>query len=192
MGVAVDRFFWEISAPERNGFSLFPPATKMALRLLNAVNMTLGHLERICFPAFFQVQPPLELIPIYNQSSETVPKFEKKPFDIKKVFDGFLWGVPICRRSIEKRWMRKYGAPRWHDKLIRPKQNLKLCPSTGEYYEEFRLCPKYYAKIKEETKLMQDKIISELGLSPIEKEVVVVYQGEAKEQPDDFFQVIML
>jgi len=51
---------------------------------------------------------------------------------------------------------------------------------------------KYYAKIKEETKLMQDKIISELGLSPIEKEVVVVYQGEAKEQPDDFFQVIML
>lgn len=35
-----------------------------------------------------------------------------------------------------------------------------------------------YDKVRQETELMQDKIQEKLGLDPIEKEVVVLYEGE--------------
>lgn len=41
----------------------------------------------------------------------------------------------------------------------------------------------------EETRSMQDEIIKELKLDPIEKEVVVLYQGEKEEQTPDFWKV---
>ena len=50
-----------------------------------------------------------------------------------------LRGVPTGRRSYEKRLMRKFGAPMWHNKLILPK-DLQVCVSCGHYHEKNRLC----------------------------------------------------
>ena len=36
---------------------------------------------------------------------------------------------------------------------------------------------------------MQEKMINELGINPIDKEVAIVYEGEAQEHPDEFFEV---
>ena len=36
---------------------------------------------------------------------------------------------------------------------------------------------------------MQEKMVQELGINPVEKEVVIVYQGEKQEHGDEFFQV---
>lgn len=35
---------------------------------------------------------------------------------------------------------------------------------------------------------MQDKIQSELGINPIEKEVIVLYAGEKENQPKEYWQ----
>lgn len=35
---------------------------------------------------------------------------------------------------------------------------------------------------------MQDKIQADLGLSPVDKEVVVLYDGEKGEHPDEYWQ----
>lgn len=40
----------------------------------------------------------------------------------------------------------------------------------------------------DETKEMQDKIQESLGLEPIEKEVVVVYQGEKDDKPTEYWE----
>lgn len=46
-----------------------------------------------------------------------------------------------------------------------------------------------YAKVKEETTRLQDKIVEALGLSPVDKEVVVLYKGEGQDESDDFHKV---
>lgn len=40
----------------------------------------------------------------------------------------------------------------------------------------------------DETKAMQDKIQENLGLEPVEKEVVVIYNGEKDEKPLEFWE----
>nr|CAG4637491.1 EOG090X0IGM [Ceriodaphnia reticulata]SVE73301.1 EOG090X0IGM [Ceriodaphnia reticulata] len=126
-------------------------------------------------------------IPLIVQSSQPLVGKESS-FDINSIFDGFLWGVPTCRRSAEKRMMRKYGAANWHNKLILPRKDLKACGSCGHYHEEHRLCPNCYSKVKEETTVLQEKMIQELGLDPDDKEVAIVYQGEKQHYDDEFFK----
>merc|ERR1712136_475271 len=74
------------------------------------------------------------MIPVLLENPALAPdSHPKKSFDINETFDGFLWGVPTNRRSIEKRMMRKYGAADWHNKLILPKKNLLSCNSCGHH-----------------------------------------------------------
>lgn len=42
-----------------------------------------------------------------------------------------------------------------------------------------------YKRIREETKLMQQQIETELGLNPVDKDVVVLYDGEKDSQVDN-------
>lgn len=56
--------------------------------------------------------------------------------------DGFLWAVPRNRRTIEKRWKRKFGSPEYVNKLMLPKTNLRVCNSCGHDYEVGILCRK--------------------------------------------------
>ncbi|EDV93942.1 39S ribosomal protein L32, mitochondrial [Drosophila grimshawi] len=92
--------------------------------------------------------------------------------------DGILWAVPKHRRSVEKRLNRKFGHPDYVWKPLKEKRNLRSCLQCGNDHEMGVLCPHCYAKVRDETQLMQDKIQAQLGLEPIEQEVIVLYEGE--------------
>lgn len=47
-----------------------------------------------------------------------------------------------------------------------------------------------YEKVKLETKEMQEAIQKELGLSPVEENVIVLYSGEKESRTDDFWKVL--
>jgi len=47
-----------------------------------------------------------------------------------------------------------------------------------------------YEKVKLETKEMQDAIQKELGLSAVEENVIVLYDGEKESKTDDFWKVL--
>jgi large subunit ribosomal protein L32 len=76
-----------------------------------------------------------------NASNKLVPA---SSFSLEKIFrDGFLWGVPTKRRSVEKRLSRKFGYPEYVYKLLLPKRNLLVCNTCGHHYEASHLCRKY-------------------------------------------------
>uniref|UniRef100_A0A182NAC0 Large ribosomal subunit protein bL32m n=1 Tax=Anopheles dirus TaxID=7168 RepID=A0A182NAC0_9DIPT len=102
--------------------------------------------------------------------------------------DGLLWAVPKHRRTLEKRHKRKYGTPDYKLKIFAPKTHLRSCATCGDDHEVGVLCPTCYKKVRTETELMQETIQKELGLKPVDKEVVVLYDRERDEQPDEFWQ----
>lgn len=64
-------------------------------------------------------------------------------FSLKDLIgDGFLLAVPKFRRTIEKRWKRKYGSPEYVWKMLIPKNNIIVCSDCGHYHERGRLCGK--------------------------------------------------
>lgn len=96
--------------------------------------------------------------------------------------------MPKHRRTIEKRLKRKYGVPEYFYKMLVPKTRLRVCNQCGHDHELGLMCPHCYDKVRQETELIQEKIQNELGLSPIEKDVIVLYDGEKNEQPAEFWQ----
>lgn len=67
-----------------------------------------------------------------------------QPFSLKDLIgDGFLWGVPTHRRTIEKRLTRKFGHPKYVMKIFKPKTTLRVCNVCGDDHEVGRLCRKY-------------------------------------------------
>lgn len=122
-------------------------------------------------------------------AGNTIPMPPRSAFSIESIVgDGFLWAVPRNRRTVEKRLKRKFGDPKYHYKMLQPKKHLLVCNTCGHYYEARNLCPHCYEKVKLETEAMQEQIQKELGLNPIEQEVVVVYEGEKQEQSDEFWK----
>ncbi|KAK2722203.1 hypothetical protein QYM36_002681 [Artemia franciscana] len=103
---------------------------------------------------------------------------QRKEFDIKELFDGFLNAVPTKRVSIYRRRSIKMGAENWHWKMYKPKYNLVTCRTCGHHHEADCLCGNCYEKIKAETEAIQKAMVEELGLKPVEREVVVVYENE--------------
>lgn len=71
--------------------------------------------------------------------STPIPKFSIKDL----VGDGFLLAVPKFRRTIEKRWKRKFGMPKYVWKMLEPKTNIKVCHECGHHHEHGRLCGMY-------------------------------------------------
>ncbi|XP_050667694.1 39S ribosomal protein L32, mitochondrial [Leptidea sinapis] len=114
----------------------------------------------------------------------------KQRFSIKDIIgDGLLLAVPKFRRTVEKRWKRKFGSPEYVWKLLVPKTNIKVCHECGHYHERGRLCGNCYKKIEAETKEIQDKIVQKLANKPIENDVIVLYEGEnLPEQPKEMWQ----
>ncbi|KAJ8870675.1 hypothetical protein PR048_029699 [Dryococelus australis] len=102
--------------------------------------------------------------------------------------DAILWAVPKSRRTIEKRMQRKFGHPDYVYKMLLPKNNLLVCNNCGHYHKAGVLCPHCYEKIREETEAIQKKIQEELGLTPVEQEVIVLYEGEAAAEPSEFWK----
>nr|CAH0102569.1 unnamed protein product [Daphnia galeata] len=159
----------------------------MAGHMLKCLADALLHFEYVYLNALLRQPPTPQLIPLLVQPSQQLVR-KDAPFDINSIFDGFLWGVPTCRRSAEKRMMRKYGAPKWHNKLILPRKDIKVCGACGHYHEDKCLCPNCYSKVKAETTVLQEQMIQELGIKPVEKEVAILYQGEKNQFNDEFFK----
>ncbi|KAH0952498.1 hypothetical protein HN011_001018 [Eciton burchellii] len=102
--------------------------------------------------------------------------------------NGILWAVPKSRRTIEKRLKRRFGVPEYVWKPHVAKTNIIICVHCGHNYEAGHLCGHCYEKIKIETKEMQDAIQKELGLSPVEKDVIVLYDGERDDKLDTYWK----
>ncbi|GFU60573.1 39S ribosomal protein L32, mitochondrial [Nephila pilipes] len=103
--------------------------------------------------------------------------------DVKSILDdiidnGFLWAVPKHRRSLERRMTRRMG----FGKMILPKRNLIVCDACGHFHPVHTVCGNCYEKVKSETKFMQDAVMKELKLDPIDKEVVILYENDSKER----------
>nr|CAD7203445.1 unnamed protein product [Timema douglasi] len=94
-------------------------------------------------------------------------------FSLKNLLeDSILWAVPRHRRTLEKRLTRKYGHPDYVYKMLKAKSNLMVCNSCGHHHEAGLLCAHCYDEVRKETEEMQTKIQEDLGLSPVEQEVV--------------------
>ncbi|ODM89846.1 39S ribosomal protein L32, mitochondrial [Orchesella cincta] len=102
-----------------------------------------------------------------------------------KKAEGFVWGVPKRRRSIETRLTRKFGVLEWHWKLIKPKYNLLVCDTCGHHYEAKHLCRNCYEKTMEETKLIRESMEAKFGHSPMDKDVIVLYESDKQSVPTD-------
>ncbi|KAK6644386.1 hypothetical protein RUM43_000653 [Polyplax serrata] len=98
-----------------------------------------------------------------------------------------LWAVPKRRKSIEKRRTKRFGCLRYVYKMLLPKTNILICTKCGSYHEAGVLCAKCYQRIKDETELMQEKIEQHLGISPVEEEVVVLYEDDNRSN-NEFFE----
>ncbi|XP_049870463.1 39S ribosomal protein L32, mitochondrial [Pectinophora gossypiella] len=157
----------------------------MLPRVYHVLNV-LKSIERNIFQMF--VHPPRELALAYIHENKT-PTPQKK-FSLKDlVGDGFLMAVPKFRRTVEKRLKRKFGSPEYVWKMLVPKTNIKVCSDCGHHHERGRLCGNCYKKVEQETKEIQAKIKEKLGLEPIEKDVVVLYEGEnLPDEPKEFWQ----
>uniref|UniRef100_A0A182JEV5 Large ribosomal subunit protein bL32m n=1 Tax=Anopheles atroparvus TaxID=41427 RepID=A0A182JEV5_ANOAO len=157
-------------------------------RLINRLSNTLRMLEHCIFggPRFPQGQLALAYV---DNSAPHAQASNAQKFSLRDLIgDGLLWAVPKHRRTIEKRHKRKYGSPEYKLKIFVPKTHLRSCATCGSDHEVGILCPTCYKKVRTETELMQEKIQQELGLDPVDKEVVVLYDREKDEQPDEFWQ----
>ena len=102
--------------------------------------------------------------------------------------DAFLWAVPKKRRSLEKRLSRRFGWPKYVWKPPVPKTNILMCRKCGHDHEAGLLCAHCYEIVKKETEEMQEAIQTELGLSPVEQDVVVLYEGEKEKVANEFWK----
>jgi len=80
---------------------------------------------------------------LVQESTERSPSESNESSCKPEDFDGFLWGVPKKRRTLEKRLCRKFGAKDWVWKLYVPKTNLRICDTCGHHYEAKHLCREF-------------------------------------------------
>ncbi|KAJ8909994.1 hypothetical protein NQ315_008925 [Exocentrus adspersus] len=158
-----------------------------AVTFLKRINITIQRFEQFINFTFRGKYPP-DAFCLVGSEADRLPQSPSK-FSVKDILgDGFLWAVPKSRRSIEKRLKRKFGHPDYILKIMKPKTNLRTCKVCGDDHEAGVLCPTCYNRVIDETKAMQDAIQAELKLEPVEKEVIVLYDGEKGEKPDETFE----
>ncbi|XP_047528888.1 39S ribosomal protein L32, mitochondrial [Vanessa atalanta] len=158
----------------------------MIPRLTYVINI-LKNLERNIIQSFGY--PPKELALAYAHQKQ-VPRQSTK-FTLKDlVGDGIFLAVPKFRRTVEKRWKRKFGSPDYVWKMLVPKTNIAVCNECGHHHERGRLCGNCYKRIETETKEIQAKIEEKLGNNkPIENDVIVLYDGEKlPDETKEFWQ----
>jgi large subunit ribosomal protein L32 len=125
----------------------------------------------------------------FAETSISPSSLPPQPFSIKDLIgDGILWGVPKHRRTIEKRMRRKYGSADYILKTIQEKRHLRICDTCGNHCEVGLLCAHCYDKVRKETESIKEKIMKKLKLSPVDSEVVVLYDGEKPEKSEELWK----
>lgn len=136
---------------------------------------------------YFYIQsgpyPPFEF---QSVTTTVVPSLHSSSSKQEFEFDGFLWGVPKSRRSVETRLKRKFGhfklAP--NSKMLKLRHDLTTCTTCGSWHEIKYVCAVCYKRVKEETKLVQKRIVEALKLDPVEQEVEIKYENEQRKHPE--------
>ncbi|KAL2735371.1 hypothetical protein V1478_003011 [Vespula squamosa] len=161
----------------------------MAVSMVKRLTSAFQKIEQALNIIFNRGFPPEALYAIdYNGLSLPCVVSNRGRFSLKDIIgDGFLWGVPTARRTIEKRMNRRFGYPKYNWKPPVPKTNLLMCPNCGSHHEAGLLCGYCYEKVKIETQEMQDAIQEKLGLSPVEEDVIVIYEGE-NDKTEEFWK----
>ncbi|XP_015124811.1 39S ribosomal protein L32, mitochondrial [Diachasma alloeum] len=163
----------------------------MASNLINRLNLALTRCEHFIASLFGPRFPPGALCSVQlgdqrcNLESFCGVKSSPSLRDVLR--DGILWAVPKHRRSLEKRMTRRFGIPELHYKMYTPK-NILYCPACGHPHEPGILCNHCYGRVKAETKEIQDAIEANLGLEPVEQNVVVLYEGEKELKGADYWK----
>uniref|UniRef100_A0A1B6LYK9 Large ribosomal subunit protein bL32m n=1 Tax=Graphocephala atropunctata TaxID=36148 RepID=A0A1B6LYK9_9HEMI len=163
----------------------------MFARLASQAYQSLTNIENnILFSFIGRRYPPDAFCVVSNDNSTITNRTsEAPPLSLEELLkDSILWAVPKHRRTVEKRLSRKFGWPKLVWKPIVPKKNLFMCRSCGDHHVAGHLCPTCYSKVKKETEEMHKEIEAVLGVDPVDKEVVVLYQGEKEGVPDEFFK----
>ncbi|XP_033211882.1 39S ribosomal protein L32, mitochondrial [Belonocnema kinseyi] len=162
----------------------------MVSNIINRLNVALQKVDRFVELIFRGGFPPQALSAMeVNCDKWNNFTYKGGSFSLKDIWgEGIFWGVPKHRRTIEKRWRRKFGHPDYHLKLLKPRTNLITCHSCGHAHEAGILCAHCYGRIKEETTKMQEAIVQNLGLDPVEKEVIVLYEGEKVDKTKEFWK----
>ncbi|XP_061377675.1 large ribosomal subunit protein bL32m isoform X2 [Danaus plexippus] len=175
-----------MSVPINRNYSLITSKITMIPRVCNVLN-ALKKFEKYVLQMFKYPPRELALAFDYDKPSEKITK----KFSLNDLIgDGFLLAVPKFRRTVEKRWKRKFGSPDYIWKMLVPKTNIIVCYECGHYHENGRLCGNCYKKVEAETKEIQEKIQEKLGTNkPIENDVIVLYDGDQlPEKPQEFWQ----
>jgi len=159
-------------------------------RFLSEISIVLQRFESV-LPTLLGRHPfpPGSLGILHVESSNSTSSSSPQPFSIKDfIGDGFLWAVPKHRRTIEQRMQRKYGSPHYVMKILQKKTFLRVCDTCGNHREKGTLCPHCYDKVRKETESIKDKIMEKLHLQPIDKEVVILYDGEKVDPSEEFWK----
>ncbi|XP_059046090.1 large ribosomal subunit protein bL32m isoform X2 [Achroia grisella] len=73
--------------------------------------------------------------------------------------------------------------------MLVPKTNIKVCSECGHHHENGRLCGNCYKKVEIETNEIKERIQEKLANTAIDKDVVVLYEGEkVPDQPNEFWK----
>lgn len=108
-------------------------------KLTRTFVLTSKHFYRICLPSVGIVA-----LVTPQSASLPIPSDIAAPYSLKDLIgDGFLWAVPKNRRTVEKRWKRKFGSPEYVLKILLPKTTLRVCNHCGHDFEVGLLCRKY-------------------------------------------------
>ena len=159
--------------------------------IINRLCLALQRFEQTIFQTIFGRGFPPGLCAIDCNSFLNEPKLANRygSRSLEEILkDGILWAVPKKRRTLERRLKRRFGVKEYVWKLPVAKTNLLMCTNCGHNYEAGRLCGHCYEKVKLETKEMQDAIKKELGLSPVEENVIVLYDGEKDDKTHEFWK----
>lgn len=102
-------------------------------------------------------------------------------FQIRDLLDGIVLATPKNRTPIRKILARRYGDDNWKygQKLWKPKRTIVSCATCGSFHELHTICRHCFKKVEEESKYIMEKIRAAWRSDIIDKDVQVVYQGEA-------------
>ncbi|KAL6260089.1 39S ribosomal protein L32, mitochondrial [Pogonomyrmex barbatus] len=159
--------------------------------MMNRLSLILQKFEQAIQIIFGRGFPPEPLCAIECNGflNESKPANRFGNYSLKEIFEnGILWAVPKQRRSYERRLKRRYGIMEYVWKPPIAKTNILICPNCGHNYEANCLCGHCYERVKLETKKIQAAIQEELGLSPVEENVIILYDGEKDSKSDEFWK----
>lgn len=109
-------------------------------------------------------------------------------FDISQVMqDGFLWGVPKKRVTIQKRLKKRFGLSEYPSdtRLVFARNDLVICERCGDHHESYAICRTCYHEVKEETEKIKKEIKNQIDpLEPKEQEVFLKFDNENVDDDD--------